>query len=94
MDIPIRKNSGIKSIDIHAHIIPSITVKEKYKGIMPRISRDSLGRDILIIEGKPPFTISEQLFNNDLRIQEMDEINVDVQVLSIMPSLIRIPLRW
>lgn len=89
MDKAVQKNGSVKSIDIHAHIIPSMEAGEKYKGSMPRISRDSLGRDILIIEGKPPFAISKPLFDVDLRIKEMDETNVDMQVLSIMPPLIQ-----
>jgi aminocarboxymuconate-semialdehyde decarboxylase len=84
-----QKKVGIKSIDIHAHIIPSMETSEKYKGSMPRISRDSLGRDVLIIEGKPPFAISKQLFDVDLRIKEMDGTSVDMQALSIMPPLIQ-----
>ena len=89
METKVPKNESVRSVDVHAHIVPSMEAHGKVKGSMPRIERDSLGRDVLTIEGKPPFVISKQLFDVDLRIREMDEINVDIQALSIMPPLIQ-----
>ena len=85
------KGSKTKSIDVHAHIIPLKGGKSegKYKDIWFRIYKDSFSRDVLSVKGMAPAVISEQLFNVDLRLKEMDDTNVDMQALSVMPPLIQ-----
>ena len=69
------KGSKVKSIDVHAHIIPSkeIEVEEKYKSIWYKVSKDSFGRDVLGVKGLKPDTIRKELFDVDLRLKEMDD---------------------
>jgi aminocarboxymuconate-semialdehyde decarboxylase len=92
MGAKTKKVSKIKTIDVHAHIIPSTEVEAKYEEVFPKVSRDSFGRDILTIKGQLPFTISKQLFDVNLRLQEMDKTEVDMQALSIMPPMIQYEL--
>jgi aminocarboxymuconate-semialdehyde decarboxylase len=86
-----QKGSKVKSIDVHAHIIPSkeIEVEEKYRTIWYKLSQDSFGRDVLSVKGLKPDTIRKELFDVELRLKEMDDTKVDIQAISIMPTLIQ-----
>ena len=88
-DIP--KERGPKTIDIHAHMIAlgGPETEEKYKPIMPYLSRDTAGREVLAVAGKPTYLLPEYLYRPELRIQEMDKTNVDIQLLSMMAPLAR-----
>ena len=76
-------------IDIHAHMIAlgGEETEEKYKDIMPYLSRDAAGRETITAKGKPTFGLPEYLYRPEMRIQEMDKANVDMQVLSMMAPL-------
>lgn len=75
-----------KTIDVHAHMVAlgGPETEEKYKDIMPRLSRDSAGREIIAVSGKPSYLLPEYLYKPELRLQEMDKNRVDMQVLSMM----------
>ena len=86
-----QKEKKVKSIDVHAHIIPSkeIEVEEKYREIWYRVFKDSFGRDVLSVKGLKPDTIRKELFDIDLRLKEMNKTKVDIQAISVMPTLIQ-----
>lgn len=88
-DIP--KERGLKNIDVHAHMIAlgGPETEEKYKPIMPYLSRDAAGREVLAVGGKQSYLLPEYLYRPELRIREMDKTNVDIQVLSMMAPLAR-----
>ena len=50
----IRKERGLKTIDVHAHMIAlgGPETEEKYKPIMPYLSQDAAGREVLAVRGK------------------------------------------
>jgi aminocarboxymuconate-semialdehyde decarboxylase len=66
--------------------------EEKYRGIMPRLSHDAAGREIITVNRKPSYLLPEYLYKPELRIQEMDRNRVDIQVLSMMAPLARYDL--
>ncbi len=81
--------NGPKAIDVHAHLMGMWTpqIPEKYKKIMPSLARDSEGREVIMIKGKPRTSIldPEQMYNPEAIIREMDRQKVDLKCLSIMP---------
>jgi aminocarboxymuconate-semialdehyde decarboxylase len=85
---------GRKTIDVHAHMVAlgGPETEEKYRDIMPRLSRDATGREIIAVSGKPSFLLPEYLYKPELRLQEMDKNRVDIQVLSMMAPLARYDL--
>lgn len=87
----IQKGRRVKTIDVHAHMIAlgGTETEEKYRDIMPYISRDAAGREVIAVKGKPAYLLPEYLYKPELRIQEMDKTNVDIQVLSMMAPLAR-----
>jgi len=82
------------SIDIHAHMIALSGPKteQRLKEVMPFLSRDSEGRKIISVKGKQSYLLPEHLYKPELRIGEMDRINMDMQVLSTMAPLARYDL--
>ncbi len=85
---------GRKAIDVHAHMVAlgGAETEEKYRDIMPRLSRDAAGREIITVSGKPSYLLPEYLYKPELRLQEMDKNRVDIQVLSMMAPLARYDL--
>jgi aminocarboxymuconate-semialdehyde decarboxylase len=83
-----------RTIDVHAHMVAlgSPKTEEKYKDIMPRLSHDAAGREIITVRGKPSYLLPEYLYKPELRLQEMDRNGVDMQVLSMMAPLARYDL--
>jgi aminocarboxymuconate-semialdehyde decarboxylase len=89
LDTP--KGGRLKTIDIHAHMIAlaGTETEERYKDVMPYISRDAAGREVIAVKGKPSFLLPEYLYKPELRIQEMDKTHVEIQALSTMAPLAR-----
>ena len=83
-----------RTIDVHAHMVAlgGPETEGKYRDIMPRLSRDEVGREIITVSGKPSYLLPENLYKPELRIQEMDKNRVDIQVLSMMAPLARYDL--
>jgi aminocarboxymuconate-semialdehyde decarboxylase len=85
------KKRGMKTtvIDIHAHLMGmwGPEIEEKYKKLMPYISRGPDGREVIMIKGKPRTSIPhpENLYKPMAILQEMDKQRVDIKTLSIMP---------
>ena len=54
MTAEMRKVGGLKTIDVHAHMIAlgGPEKEEKYKAIMPYLSRDAAGREVLAVKGR------------------------------------------
>jgi len=85
----IQKGNKPKTIDVHAHMIAlgGPETEAKYRDVMPHISRDAAGRELIAVKGKTPFLLPEYLYKPERRIEEMDRINVEIQVLSTMAPL-------
>ncbi|MFH1756432.1 MAG: amidohydrolase family protein [Pseudomonadota bacterium] len=85
----INKGMKTKVIDVHAHLMGmwGPEIEEKYKELMPYLSRDPDGREVIMIKGKPRTSIPhpEQIYKPTAIIQEMDKQRVDIKTLSIMP---------
>ena len=83
-----------RAIDVHAHMVTlgGPETEEKYRDIMPHLSHDAAGREIITVSGKPSFLLPEYLYKPELRLQEMDRNRVDIQVLSMMAPLARYDL--
>ena len=77
-------------IDIHNHYYPKAFIKELEKGVVPnlQIIRDEVGRNIIIHKGTRVVTITPPMNDVDLRINDMKETGIDMQVLSLsVPSV-------
>jgi len=89
MSRSIKKGMKSKVIDVHAHLMGmwGPEIGEKYKKLMPYLSLDSEGREVIMIKGKPRTSIlhPEQMYKPTAIIQEMDKQGVDIRSLSIMP---------
>lgn len=73
-----------KTIDIHAHIL----IEKGLEGIRKEFKdyhQIPSGRDI---KGRPNIPISNQVYDVKRRIQDMDEMGIDVQALSVHPGSI------
>ncbi len=83
-----------RTIDVHAHMVAleGPETEKKYRGIMPRLSRDAAGREIITVSGKPSYLLPEYLYKPELRLPEMERKGVDLQVLSMMAPLARYDL--
>lgn len=81
------KKDRTRVIDVHAHMIAleGEETEKKDKKIMPYLSRDASGREVLMLRGQPQLAITEPLYNPRLTIQEMDRNGVNVKALSMMP---------
>jgi aminocarboxymuconate-semialdehyde decarboxylase len=83
-----------RTIDVHAHMLAlgGPETEGKLRDIMPRLSYDEAGREIIMVSGKSSYLLPEYLYKPELRIQEMDKNRVDIQVLSMMAPLARYDL--
>ena len=86
-----------KAIDVHAHIILEKVegVREEYRDFVPHVVRDSDGREFQSVKGRPRRLITEQyghFYNPERRIRDMDDSDVDIQALSIIPSVFQYEL--
>lgn len=86
MDKKIRGGNGSRVIDIHAHMIAlgGPETEGKYKEIMPYLSRDLNGKEVIMVNGQAR-GLPEQLYKPELTLREMDKTGVNIQALSIMP---------
>jgi aminocarboxymuconate-semialdehyde decarboxylase len=79
-------------IDAHAHLYPErfLYLIEKQGDKYPiQILRPKPGEDRnLIIDGKPFFTFTPDFFDVDVRLGQMAESDVDMQVLSLAPPMV------
>ena len=78
-------------IDLHSHFVPrdcfDLTDKQ---GINygPSIARDASGQEILMADGRSEGLIVAKICDPKRRIQDMDEIGLDMQAISISPPSI------
>jgi len=80
----------LKTIDIHNHFIPrdcfGMTDKAGVK-YGESIVKDRSGRELLVgfgLQFEPP--VAQQMYDPQRRIEDMDKIGLDMQVISIAPS--------
>jgi aminocarboxymuconate-semialdehyde decarboxylase len=83
MDLP----STLTRIDIHTHILPRklSANAQKYLDLRPHADGDP--RLDMYIDGKFFRTIEPNCFDINVRLREMDENNISMQVLSTIPVL-------
>ncbi|CAF0792761.1 unnamed protein product [Rotaria sp. Silwood1] len=80
-------SSPLARIDIHTHILPSklSTIAQKYLELRPHAHDDP--RLDMFKDGKFFRTIEPNCFDINVRLREMDEKNISMQVLSTIPVL-------
>lgn len=76
-----------RTIDVHTHILFLGERGGPYADLMPHLSRDPSDREVFAVGGRS-FQALRQLHDPKARIQEMDQTNIDIQVLSLMPPLV------
>lgn len=77
-------------IDIHNHYYPSPFIKELEKGLIHtlQITRDEVGRNIIVHKGTRVVTITPPMNNVELRLKDMAKAEIDMQILSLsIPSV-------
>ena len=77
-------------IDIHNHYYPSPFIKELEKGLIHtlQITRDEVGRNIIVHKGTRVVTITPPMNNVELRLKDMAKAGIDMQILSLsIPSV-------
>ncbi|CAF1348158.1 unnamed protein product, partial [Didymodactylos carnosus] len=83
-------DTKMKKIDIHTHILPSsLTGHRKqfgYNGWLELIHRSD-GKVDMIKDGELFRVVEPNCFNVDVRLKEMDENHIQMQVLSTVPVL-------
>ncbi|MDP3878728.1 MAG: amidohydrolase family protein [Dehalococcoidales bacterium] len=76
-------------IDLHAHLIPrdclDMTDKNGRKFGLT-LGRDASGREVLASAGRPSSTTVAEMCDPEYRIQDMDKIGLDMQVISVAPT--------
>lgn len=79
----------VKTIDVHAHMIAlgGPETEEKFRSIMPYVSKDAESRETISVKGQPAYLLPEILYRPEKRIAEMDQARVDMQALSTMAPL-------
>jgi len=86
----IQQTKRSKTIDIHSHMIAlgGTETEGKYREVMPHLSCDSTGREVIMFRGKATYSIPE-LYKPELRIGEMDKAHIDIQVISIIVPFVQ-----
>lgn len=76
-------------IDIHTHIVPPKweDMRTRYAGDWPRIVHDRLGCATLLKGDRFFRAVTDQLFDPRRRIEDMDRLGVDRQLLSPPPDM-------
>jgi len=78
-------------IDLHSHFIPrdcfDLTDKQG-NNYGPSIARDASGQEILMVDGRSEGLVVAKICDPKRRIQDMDEIRLDMQAISISPPSI------
>lgn len=81
----------MKKIDIHAHFLPKITQAQAARldaREAPWLAIDNNGETGQIMKGTTPFRpVYRALWDPSLRLQEMDQHGIDVQVISATPIM-------
>jgi aminocarboxymuconate-semialdehyde decarboxylase len=78
-----------KTIDIHAHILPEETMRQLQKAapsLTLQLKRIDERSGILEIAGVTQKPFPREAWDMDLRLQDMDKSNVDIQLLSNTPQ--------
>jgi aminocarboxymuconate-semialdehyde decarboxylase len=83
-------------VDVHAHVIPRSALDEADSGrewFGSIIERDGAGRPVAITNGRRmTFGSAEHFLPFEARIERMDALGVDIQILSLIPPLFRYDL--
>jgi len=87
-----KSSSGVKSIDVHAHIFLKDaidTVRKKYPKYVPKIAAAKDGTYVVTSwNGEGKSVEPESAVDLNIRLAEMDRSDVGMQALSTMPSVL------